>query len=404
MPKKRLSWKEWQERAKAEYKPGEYVAKDMIRDWGYPAEFNQSDYKIDFDKGKPRRKSREAREENRSKANALRAAKDVVSVAEAKPQRRDTLQQVRQINQHPLSEVYGKSIVEHNVALHDSEHLKSHYGAGDPHNLSQSDPMFKLQKDLLEKLNSKGGNPFVVTVNPVTGESRLVERRFHSFDADPSHLPGFDIPLDADPNKAFNRAVANTSKLVGRNGAINFTPSIEFNAGLGTGAYKQLKQLGKASIPGLKAGVAGLALEAGVSYLATGDPYLATANTLSSPIDSGPTANVDRVGNLFVDRTTNQVLPSTKAEAAKGKTGLAYRNGKPVAVPYGSVAGEKSNLALVQDAMQTAVNNAKSTWIVNGRNSAQARTRAGSFEVGLGSIKFKLPELGVSELIGLNHK
>jgi hypothetical protein len=164
------------------------------------------------------------------------------------------------------------------------------------------------------------------------------------------------------------------------------------------------KALRRPLTTGLKAGLAGLAVEAGVSYLTTGDPYQATAGTLSSPIDSGPTANVDRVGNLFVDRTTNQVLPSTKAEASKGKTGLAYRNGKPVAVPYGSVAGEKSNLALLQDEMKTAVKNANDVWIVNGRNSAKARTRAGSFEVGLGSIKFKLPELGVSEFLNLNQK
>jgi hypothetical protein len=58
-----------------------------------------------------------------------------------------------------------------------------------------------------------------------------------------------------------------------------------------------------------------------------------------SEIESDNTADVSREGNLFVDRKTNMVMP-TPETADQGKQGLAYKDGKPVAVPYGSVAGE----------------------------------------------------------------
>ena len=56
-------------------------------------------------------------------------------------------------------------------------------------------------------------------------------------------------------------------------------------------------------------------------------------------IESDNTADVSREGHLFVDRKTNMVMP-TPETVDQGKQGLAYRDGKPVAVPYGSVAGE----------------------------------------------------------------
>jgi len=58
-----------------------------------------------------------------------------------------------------------------------------------------------------------------------------------------------------------------------------------------------------------------------------------------SEIESDNTADVSREGNLFVDKKTNMVMP-TPETVDQGKQGLAYLNGKPVAVPYGSVAGE----------------------------------------------------------------
>ena len=58
-----------------------------------------------------------------------------------------------------------------------------------------------------------------------------------------------------------------------------------------------------------------------------------------SEIESDNTADVNRTGNLFVDRKTNMVMP-TPETVDQGKQGLAYKDGNPVAVPYGSVAGE----------------------------------------------------------------
>ena len=56
-------------------------------------------------------------------------------------------------------------------------------------------------------------------------------------------------------------------------------------------------------------------------------------------LESDNNADVSREGQMFVDRTRNIVMP-TPETIDQGKQGLAYENGQPVAVPYGSVAGE----------------------------------------------------------------
>ena len=93
---------------------------------------------------------------------------------------------------------------------------------------------------------------------------------------------------------------------------------------------------GEIPVAGLVAGpVAGILLGQSPAE-AAGDaiPFI-------SEIESDNTADVNRTGNLFVDRKTNMVMP-TPETVDQGKQGLAYKDGKPVAVPYGSVAGEQS--------------------------------------------------------------
>jgi len=92
--------------------------------------------------------------------------------------------------------------------------------------------------------------------------------------------------------------------------------------------------VGEVPVAGLVAGpVAGMLLgqtpaEAGVDAI----PVI-------SDIESDNTADVSRVGDLFVDKKTNMVMPTAET-VGQGKQGLAYKNDKPVAVPYGSLAGE----------------------------------------------------------------
>ena len=67
-----LSWEEWQEKANAAYVKGQYGAQQMIADWGYPAGMTAEGYKIEFDKGKVKRKDRVGRRAQRARATSKR--------------------------------------------------------------------------------------------------------------------------------------------------------------------------------------------------------------------------------------------------------------------------------------------------------------------------------------------
>ena len=56
--------------------------------------------------------------------------------------------------------------------------------------------------------------------------------------------------------------------------------------------------------------------------------------------------------DMFVDPRTNRVDPRTVEEAQSGPLGLAYKDGKPVAVPYGSVAGTTDPIETIKQAGQ----------------------------------------------------
>lgn len=68
-----LTWEEWQKKANSQYVKGQYNAQQMLKDWGYPQGMTADTWKIDFDKGKVRRKTRSARRQNRDVYNATRA-------------------------------------------------------------------------------------------------------------------------------------------------------------------------------------------------------------------------------------------------------------------------------------------------------------------------------------------
>ena len=72
MPKGELSWEDWQKKANAEYVKGQRGAQEMIRDWGYPEGMSPDTYKIEFDKGKVKRKDRLVRKSNRAQATTQR--------------------------------------------------------------------------------------------------------------------------------------------------------------------------------------------------------------------------------------------------------------------------------------------------------------------------------------------
>jgi len=95
----------------------------------------------------------------------------------------------------------------------------------------------------------------------------------------------------------------------------------------------------------------GLLSGAALGLLMGESPAQAIAGNIPilSDIESDNNGMAERAGNFFVDPRTNRLMPTSKDQVGKG---LAYLNGKAVAVPYGSVAGTKSNGELFKEAAQ----------------------------------------------------
>jgi hypothetical protein len=190
----KLSWEEWQTKANSAYVKGEYGAQQMIADWGYPAGMTAEGYKIEFDKGKVKRKNREGRRAQRARANSLRAlraqTKGEAEAADfaakqrlAKSQSQSTLHR----------QTYGNkpSIVEHDVALQ---------AGGSNTYTSISDPEFKQHKDDVEAAVYRrfGSNNFIVDIDDVSGDTRIIPAQSHNKFQPTSQQPGIDVPMGAD--------------------------------------------------------------------------------------------------------------------------------------------------------------------------------------------------------------
>lgn len=111
---------------------------------------------------------------------------------------------------------------------------------------------------------------------------------------------------------------------------------------------------------GLKTGAKGLVLDAGINYALGASPQQAFATAISDPISAEsfggfPTAAIERMGpkGQFVDTRSNTVL---SPKGAYTNTGIAYKGGKPIIVPRGSVAGEGNLITQTQNILQNAGN------------------------------------------------
>lgn len=95
----------------------------------------------------------------------------------------------------------------------------------------------------------------------------------------------------------------------------------------------------------------GLLSGAAMSLLMGESPAQAFASNIPilSDIESDNNGMAERAGQLFVDPRTNRLMPTNAAQVGKG---LAYLNGNPVAVPYGSVAGIKSNGEIAKESVR----------------------------------------------------
>jgi hypothetical protein len=111
---------------------------------------------------------------------------------------------------------------------------------------------------------------------------------------------------------------------------------------------------------GLKTGSKGLLLDAGINYALGASPQQAFATAISDPISAeslggSPTAAIERMGprGEFVDTRSNTVL---SPQGVYTNTGIAYKGGKPIVVPRGSIAGEGNLITQTQNILQNAGN------------------------------------------------
>jgi hypothetical protein len=109
----------------------------------------------------------------------------------------------------------------------------------------------------------------------------------------------------------------------------------------------------------IKTGGKALLLDAGINYALGASPQEALASVSdvisAEGFGGAPTASIERMGprGEFVDTRSNTVI---NPQGAYTKTGIAYKNGRPVIVPRGSVAGEGNFLTQTQSVLQNAAN------------------------------------------------
>ena len=188
--------------------------------------------------------------------------------------------------------------------------------------------------------------------------------------------PGKERLLPLQPYTEFLQDVSGTTKpsILGTKPAPDFTP---FQKTVGTKNYLIGKNIlaGRGSLgapvravqatpsvlrSSVKPATKALLIDAGINYALGASPQeaIVTAGTdliSAESLGGAQTAAIERMGpkGEFVDTRSNTVLGP---QGTYTKTGIAYKNGKPLVVPRGSVAGEGNILTQTQDTLKNAAN------------------------------------------------
>jgi hypothetical protein len=233
----------------------------------------------------------------------------------------------------------GKAaIAEHDVRL---------ASGGSNEYMSISDPEFKVWKDAIEaKAASKFGDKVVVDVDDVSGDVRVIPASIHNKFQPTSVQLGIDIPIDFSIDDSFkqvnNLLEQPLSKLVKPLQELDFS-----------GGKARFKSAGSVlPFVGVAAGVLG----AGEAF-AAGDPREGVARLLETGAGEVPV-----VGDVV------------QPEGVAGGT-------------FEDVQRRTAEGLRARELQQRA---------------AEARQRGGKLSFGVGGVKFKLPEFGLSELMGIN--
>jgi hypothetical protein len=188
-----------------------------------------------------------------------------------------------------------------------------------------------------------------------TGSERLLPLQpyteFYQHDPTPASALATKPAEDFTP---FQKAVGTRNYLIGRN----------VLAGRGSlGApVRAVRAAPRVAVSSVKPATKALLLDAGINYALGASPQEAIVTAVTDPISAenlggAPTAAIERLGprGEFVDTRSNTVL---NPQGRYTNQGIAYKNGKPVIVPRGSVAGEGNFATQAQAVLGNAIN----TW------------------------------------------
>ena len=199
-----------------------------------------------------------------------------------------------------------------------------------------------------------------------TGSERLLPLQpysefFQRLDATPASALATKPAEDFTP---FQKAVGTRNYLIGQNILAG-----RGSLGAPVRAVQQLPTTVKTSVkPATKA----FLLDAGINYALGASPQEALFTAISDPISAenlggAPTAPIERLGpsGEFVDTRSNTVL---SPQGRYTNTGIAYKGGKPVIVPRGSVAGEGN----IVTQTRAVANQAQRAWQERSRKAGNA--------------------------------
>ena len=171
-----------------------------------------------------------------------------------------------------------------------------------------------------------------------TGSERLLPLQpysefFQQLDSTPASALGTKPAPDFTP---LQKTVGTRNYLIGRN-------IFEGRGSLGA-PVRAVRAAPQVAVSSAKPATKAFLLDAGINYALGAPPEEALVTALTDPISAenlggAPTAAVERLGpkGEFVDTRSNTVL---SPQGRYTNQGVAYKEGKPIIVPRGSVAGE----------------------------------------------------------------
>ena len=175
----RIPWSEWRIKAQNSYVKGEYTAQDMIKDWGYPSDWDVDKNRIIFRKGVPGAYSREARKNNRKKFNSKRKLQSNISTndAEKANQQLDALHKdikdeasLFRMTDSDIDELF----TEHGISLNSFDNFDFQGASNDPDNKYINGKRNSLPKNEAEELlKQRGLDSDFVIFNDVEGGNRI---------------------------------------------------------------------------------------------------------------------------------------------------------------------------------------------------------------------------------------